>query len=265
MDCAEQINLVCDAGNINITKLHAIFDQLRGATTEAFERRGIYIHRIAGLVLIGRHVRVSRRLYDLAAIDFPMIATSWVTRVGNSSFDVQMNLTHADGGELLAECATRGITVDIQSRRTYPIPENIRQQMISMTTPGSLSFPSFSPPTEVPPNAFSCSMQVRYDDTDFMQHVASHNYIAFIRECASQACTAGCFTRLKGDFAFYVAESVVTLITGQTFAGEEMMMSTWEDASDSLLLYFIARRHEKTVFFAQMRLFDVIDKPASKL
>ena len=60
-------------------------------------------------------------------------------------------------------------------------------------------------------------------------------------------------------------ESVTSIHVGETFAGDELKVLTWEDAADGLLLYFVARKHEKIVFYSTMRLFDVTNNSTAKL
>ncbi|WP_207838435.1 acyl-CoA thioesterase [Williamsia soli] len=60
----------------------------------------------------------------------PAVAKVWISRVGTSSFDFGAELRDAVGG-ITALCETTGVTVDSETGSSHPIPDAVREFLIS--------------------------------------------------------------------------------------------------------------------------------------
>jgi acyl-CoA thioesterase FadM len=247
------------AGNLCIRKLVRVFEIFREADRSGFfsQLEGEEMSNVA-LIVLARHWTISRLLYDRAAINFPMILSLEVTGFGRSSVDLSERLHDETTGELLASCLNRGVTFNTKMQMTVPIPDVLRQQLSARVCAGD-TFPIFRQPAlpvAASTPSFTCSILVRYDDLDQVFHANNAAYIALMRECAAMATTGGFYSRLRGDVAFYPTQSLSCVYVGESFAGDELQVTTWEDAENPLLLYFVLLKQEKTVSYAKMLVFD---------
>ncbi|RYD47375.1 MAG: acyl-CoA thioesterase, partial [Sphingomonadales bacterium] len=56
-----------------------------------------------------------------------------VGRVGNSSLTMLVDLCHADSGDLHASVEIISAHVDLEARRSKPIPDNVRERLDVLT------------------------------------------------------------------------------------------------------------------------------------
>jgi len=234
-------------------KLHGLLDIHRAGTLSWFKQHGLPDN--VTVIMIGRHWNMLRKLYERAAVDYPMVTSWWLTGLGRSSVDFMQVLTEEVTGEHLAKCVFRGVAFDINTQKSVPFEGRPREQALSEIVEGD-RFPALQPPSTIPSNTFSCTVRVRHDDADYLLHATQSAYVAFARECASQATAAGFYSKVIGDFAFYVVESLTSMHAAESFAGDDLKVTTFEDPSNPLHLFFVIYKEEQPVCYTKMLLFD---------
>jgi acyl-CoA thioesterase FadM len=245
------------AGNIGITSFYTFLDICRAYSSfkkmnEEFQQK---------FVMNVCHITVSRHLHDRAAIEYPMKHSYQVANVGRSSFDSKFTVTEQLTGEPLLTCLMRSVAVNIKSKTSVTLPDSLRRELLEEVIPGGDAFPAFYPPASVPEHTFSCRITVRYSDMDRIFHTSSKGYFAIIEECAAQATAAGFYSTVDGDIAFYQTESLSIVFVGESFAGDQLEVTTWEDVADRLRLYFFIRKNEETISYAKLQVFKKCAKP----
>jgi acyl-CoA thioesterase FadM len=230
----------------------------------------------AVIFLIRRQWTFSLKLYQRAAVDLPMTVKWTINNVGNTSFDGQYIYIYSladkpntgdstrqascpatTSDQFLASSVFRLVHVDAISRRPTPFPPQIEKDLRFCVSANGEKLTALRPPSTIPNGAFSCSVTVRYDDTDFNGHTNTASYIRFALECAAQAAESGFYSRIKGDIAFYPAKSANSIFMSDSEAGDELTVSTWEDAEDKMLFNFTVSKGGEMINFAQIQYFSL--------
>ena len=63
-------------------------------------------------------------------MDTPLIIQTRVSRLGNSSFDIEYRFTHGANGTLLAAGRTVQVTFDYEAGRSVPLPDEWRAAIV---------------------------------------------------------------------------------------------------------------------------------------
>jgi len=201
-------------------------------------------------VLFGSHYTISPLLFDRAALDFPMRQYSWCTGVGRTCVDIYRILETADSQRsVLVTGVTRTVCMDFARRISVPFPDCESRRISPTLPPGACRFPFVNVPESAPVGAFSAVIKVRHDDMDFNWHSNQASYTAFALECAAQAAAAGRYSRIRDDIAFYRALSLTCVHLGESFAGDELNVSTWEDVDNAMLLHFLVHRQRQRISY----------------
>jgi len=221
---------------------------------------GIYEY-VAGFQsnMFGRHWKFSRALYRRAAVDLPMTMRAWLSGCGRTSIDLCQTLEDSATGDLLASGVCRVVNVDPRTQRSIPLPERLRDTLRMGVDDGQTRgerFPIIQPPAAVPDRSFSCRMTVRHDDMDFLFHTTQGAYLFFARECAAQAAKAGFYFQFSDDIAFHLASETTGVHFAESFAGDELKVSTWEDSNCPLLLHFTVSKDGNIIYYATVHYFD---------
>jgi len=249
------------AGHLNYAKLNR--------TGETNRLRG---HGIIDLAqgfhsnMFGRHWRFTPALYSRAAVEFPMTMKTWLGGFGRTSVDLCQTIQESATGDLLASGIYRVVNVDPKTQSSAPIPEKVREQLSkAVVTEAGARFPVIKPPATIPERSFSCRLTVRHDDMDFLFHATQGAYLGFARECAAQASNAGFYSQLSDDIAFHRASETTGVHFAESFAGNELEVSTWEDSHCPLLLHFAVSKDNRIIYYATVKYFDDSAQLASKL
>jgi len=260
------------SGFLNIVKFDRLPEVERGQENVDRDRS----QQTLVLMAIGRHLTLSRKLYERVAVDFPMTQRRVTSGIGKTTFDYQVTYWegHGDGSatggghvsEPLASVVYRAIYIDLETYRPSPLPKPFVEMLSKNLVSGGDRYPTFIPPTSVPETGtYSCRITVRHDDMDMLFHTTASAYLAFSLECAAQAAESGFYTKICEDVAFYQAKSTTSLHLGESRAGEELDVLTWEDNTNKLLLNFAVRKEGTMIYYAQVEFFDDFTPVASKL
>ena len=205
------------------------------------------------MVMLGSHYTFSPYLFDHAAIEFPMRACSWLTTVGRTSIDISRVLETADSQrKVLLSGVARYVCMDYVGGIAVPFPDS-PQSLLSSASPVTASrFPYTTPPESAAPGSFLTTVRVRYDDMDTNWHSNHASYIAYVMECGAQAAAAGYYFRIRDDIAFYRALSLTCMHLGESYAEDELIVSTWEDTNNALLLHFLVNRQQRRICYVKI-------------
>lgn len=216
-------------------------------------------------VLIGSYYSFSPRLFEHAALDFPMTERSWFSGVGRTSVDICRVLETADSQRtVLLSGVIRVAFMDFARGVSVPYPSSEKRRLSSGSSPSAnCRFRSIDVPESAPDGSFSTTVKVRYEDMDINWHSNFASYIAFVLECAAQAVAAGYCSRIRGDIAFYRALSLACVHISEAFAGDDLNVSLWEDSNNAMLLHFLVTRERQRIYYVKIEYKD--NASASKL
>jgi len=219
-----------------------------------------------GLVMavFGSQYILSPYLFDHADIDFPMTLHSWLSNVGRTSMDIYRILETADSErKVLLSGVVRNVCMDTVRGNSVPFPNPPQRHVSSVLPPtvGLRRFPTIKVPESSAAASFLTTIRVRYDDMririhyadiDHNWHTTQSSYMVFALECAARAAAAGYYSRIRGDIAFYRALSWTCVHLGESFAEDELQVSTWEDVNNALLLHFLVNRQQRRICYIEI-------------
>jgi len=208
------------------------------------------------LVMLGSQHTFSHHLFDNVAMDFPMRLRSWLS-VGRTSIDIYRILETADSQrKVLLSGVARYVCMNFVEGVSAPFPDSPQRHLSSALPPTARRFPSVEVPESGAVGSFWTTVTVRYDDMDFNWHSNHAAYTAFAVECAARATAAGYYSRIRDDIAFYRALSSTCIHLGESFAGDELHVSTWEDINNALLLHFLINRQQRRICYIKIEFED---------
>lgn len=185
------------------------------------------------LFMFGSHYTFSRQLFDRAAVEFPMRQRSSLAGVGRTSVDLYRVLeTAGSPGTVLLTGVVRLVCVDFARGISAPVPDGSKLYLSPASASTERRFPRVEVPESAPVGSFSTTVRVLYDDIDFNWHTNQASYTAFALECAARAAAAEYYSRIRDDIAFYPARSLTCVHLAESFAGDELSVSTWQDAAN---------------------------------
>jgi len=226
---------------MNRLRGHSLFDYMQGFHSNMF----------------GRHWRFTPALYSRAAIDFPMTMKTWLGGFGKTSIDLCQSIQESATGDLLASGVFRIVNVDPETQSAVALPDKLRETLSKTeVAEAGERFPIIKPPAVIPDRSFSCQMMVRYEDMDFLFHTTQGAYLGFARECAAQASKSGFYSCLNDDIAFHQASETTGIHFAESFAGDEVKVSTWEDSGCPLLLHFTVSKNDRVIYYATVQYSD---------
>ena len=173
--------------------------------------------------------------------------------VGHTSQALKTKIQNEDGKVLATEHMVF-VCVNEESRRPVPFPSWFREKYAAFTKPKNqiLAKEKVAKPEN---GFFSYKMKTAFSDTDTNLHVNQAHYVRYCVDCAETATAAGFYSGIKENFLLYGAKSLTTLYSGESRAGEELIIHTWEDASNPLLLYFQIEKEEKAICFFTIEMY----------
>jgi len=215
--------------------------------------------------LVGRRWTFSSDFYRRAAVHFPMKLHWAVVGVGRSSIDMMQSI-YEDvelSTEPLAASIGRIVSVDPSTTKPAPLPAPIFDSLAAAAAAangdgGTRRYEPLRTPSDVPATAFTCRVRVRYDDMDLILHTNQGSYLEFVLECAAQAAESGYYSVVCGDVAFRRVRTIASNFLSVSQAGDELEVSTWEDAVNRFLLHFVIRKGGQSIYYAQIEYGDEV-------
>jgi len=203
--------------------------------------------------MFGSHYTFSRQLFDYAAVEFPMRQRSSIAGIGRTSVDIHRLLEMADSqSTVLLSGVIRVVCVDLARGIAVPFPDPAKQHLSPALPSTTRRFPHIEVPESAPVQSFSTTVRVLYDDIDFNWHTNQASYTAFALECAAQAAVSGYYSHILDDIAFYPALSLTCVHLAESFVGDELKVSTWEDGTNAMLLHFLVERQQQRIFYVNI-------------
>lgn len=250
---------------MGLQKLTSVFHEACGAYRSFVAGQNEMVDKGLAMVMLGSEYSLSAHLFDHAAVNFPMAERSWLSNVGRTSIDIYRILETADSDrKVLVSGVARYVCMDFVSGNSVPFPTSPERHLSSAaSSPTARRFPSVKVPESGAVGSFLATVKVRYDDMDHNWHSNHASYTAYALECAAQAAAAGHYSRIRDDVAFYRALSWTCMHLGESFAGDELQLSTWQDEDNALLLHFLINRQQQRICYIKIE-FDE-DSIASKL
>ncbi|KAK3087269.1 hypothetical protein FSP39_003861 [Pinctada imbricata] len=172
-----------------------------------------------------------------------------IGEVGSSSFVYIIRMTDDKTGELLGENFLKYVRIGRTSRRAELLPSWFREKYSSKIDDNLPSTFKRSVPPEIPSNAFRFTLQPLASDMDSNGHVNQSVYLKYCTDAAFVAVRAGYLKQFRDDICRYPTTSWDVSYLGESFAGDTLVVSMWQDAEKHELIFFSIEREKKKIFY----------------
>ena len=190
---------------------------------------------------------IYKPVYDLHLKDtMPNLCVSiHLGYVGSSSLNSVAQLKDAKTGEIYADNVNQVVAVSKETRKPTPLADWWKEKYTSEVIGNDRLIVPILPVHE---KHHVHSLKVPWCDIDGYQHTTYTAYIKFCFEAAMDACKQGFYTDIKDDALKYHVELMEIAYKGETKAGDELQVTTWENAENPRKLHFDISRQGSTVF-----------------
>ncbi|KAK2147361.1 hypothetical protein LSH36_557g01041 [Paralvinella palmiformis] len=209
-----------------------------GRLSSIFQLQSLYSPRGVKVfpVVSAQKTVVSRDLHRLATIQFPMMFFYKIGYIGNTSLSLVFELWHKKSETFLLQTERQYVFIDVESRKTQPLPqylENIRDQFPRNEFSVKLS----SKPTNLS-KVYVTMFRITASDLDKNYHTNQSVYYRFSLDAAYEAWKSGFLQNFRADPCQYGAKYFEGKHVRETFVGDQISVSLWEDELDQLTLNF---------------------------
>lgn len=242
------------AGLISFTKICKYFEFVRNRFWSVI---GFDTSSLQMAYMVGLHIEISDDFYQTASMASKMRIVARLASVGNSSFSHHLTMINEDSGQVMATIFRELVHISAKTRKPEPLTPIFRQQAqrilegSQLRTPPRLVLPSVNRQ-----NCYCCKITVLNIDMDIYYHTTQLKYVDYALECAAQATESGYYRRLEKDICNYCVKKSSFVHIGESHAGDELLVMTWEDQLNPLLLYFVVTNNGKDICQAKMEFYD---------
>jgi acyl-CoA thioesterase FadM len=203
------------------------------------------------VMMFGNHMTFSRSLYEKASLNLPMTFDIKINHIGKTSFDLSMKLLDDSTGDEFVTTSRRIVNVNMETKQPALLPETMKESLVQEGLLGDISEPKFEHfgPLSPPKEYFRHKLIVRHDNMDCLFHTNQAVYTRFAENCAAAATQAGFYKHFKDDICFYLVKKSSVVHVGESFAGDELEVATWQDENDHNTVFFLITRAGKDICY----------------
>ena len=191
-------------------------------------------------------------LYRKAALVLPMTVVERPGHAGVTSCSFFIEFRDATSGSLYARIQRQIVTIDAVTRKPLPVQRGHRGFDDGSYSAKPIFVPQFTPT----PDATTYVFKLCHSDSDDLGHTNGSTYIRLCCDAAANACNAGKLKNFSGDFFHYDVSSALIRYLGESFPGDELEVTVWEDHVELDCLYFHISNLKKLIFVAKFNYFN---------
>lgn len=220
-------------------------------------------------IILRQHCKISPQFYEDINIHthFNPRIMFWCHEVGKTSLNMKVNLLSLDSDHVYATNIRKAVNFNMKTKKAVPNNTFYLEQAerINSLRP---SFKWLTFPKELPTKRFTVKKRPLYSDTDYMNHVNNASYVKFCLDCCACAAQAKFYIHFEADFIYPVLDVDIQYL-GESYANDDLEISTWQSTVNISDIYCIIRRKNKIIVksffrFALTKL-DQVDYFVSRL
>jgi len=181
---------------------------------------------------------------------FPYKIAIELINQGESSVTIREVLTNTLDGREIATFYGKMVYVDKRAKRSQVLPYWHRMKYRSVVSSDRVRIDlSLS---KVPENASHVKLQVCASDTDHNGHTNQATYVRFCLDAAESVNRKTPLKKFMGDICLYPILKMSCAYRSETFLGDQLTMSLWQDDLSPFRLHFILFKDETIVYSSSM-------------
>ncbi|XP_052805340.1 uncharacterized protein LOC128234841 [Mya arenaria] len=192
----------------------------------------------------------------------PFLANLKIFYAGTSAFSFNILLSDYRSGETLVKAEMSFVYVDFKTRKPCPFPDwyNQLKEGQELTKPSErLVTP------DIPHEAFKFDLQSAFSDIDHNGHVNQSVYVKWCTDAGTEAALKGHYSGFKGNIGTYPMNTFELKYVGEVLANEPVVISTWQDKDNHLVLHFVISKESKVAVVAKFIFLSLEYQPKVKL
>ena len=206
------------------------------------------------IVILGETRCISRKIYEKAAFNYPMIFTAQEFRKQGKYLLSRISLSEESTGIELASSVRQLGYIDPNTRRSVPIPESSDIFKVPETET------RFQVTVEERPSEnYKTRRLVQFSDYDISSHVNASSYVQWMIDAASEAAAKGMLASFRENFDHY-PEKIETLYRRECFAGDIVDIYLWEESLLCLCFNIEKQGKGELVTFGRIRFYNDLFK-----
>ncbi|CAH1772958.1 unnamed protein product [Owenia fusiformis] len=198
------------------------------------------------------HYIISDVLYQSAAINWPLKATTSLSFIGRTSTNLTIEIREQLTNQHVGSLEFQYVYVNRTNRKSQAFPDWFIQKYRPLTTLETR--PDTMAPLSLPSKTFSYDVTVQYSDTDRNGHTNQSSYLKYGMDAATSASLGGEFHNFKQDMCMYHVQDFQALYTGESLVKDQLVIHTWEDGTRKDLLFFQIHKNNRAIFHCRLTL-----------
>ena len=186
---------------------------------------------------------VSELFYRKANLSYPMKLKYEICVRDDRSVSMFSRLTDTKDGTVLVDEERITMYMDRSTRQRVELPNKYKE--IYGSGKGKRMVPQVP---QRPSSYFTIKLIVTHSDTDAQYHTNQSVYLKYCSDCAAAATAAHYYTMIHGDFFSYEILDTASAYKAETFPGDELHVSTWQNPQNYSELYFYIENGTIPVF-----------------
>ena len=204
-------------------------------------------------VLSSQKLEIFPDLYAKAAMVMPMNVVMYPGHAGVSSLSMFVDFEDALSGKLLVRIQGQRVMINTITRKPVSLPK--AYSGYDGPSPDAPVDPVVVPRLRQSPNAVTYTFRVNHSDSDQWYHTNQATYFRLCSDAAANACNDGKLKNFSGDFFHYDVSGALIRYLGESFPGDDLEVTVWEDHVEFDSLYFHISRLNKPIFAAKFTYF----------
>lgn len=198
-------------------------------------------------VFVKVHMKINDDVYKFDFRSNPGISVKMLAgKPGKSTMPRVSQVFETQTGKCLFERYSKCSQIDLADRRPLKL-DSLYLERYSNCADMSKELQK-RPTPDQPVSTFLYKTTIRYSDLDQNQHTNNSIYVKSCIDCATIASFSNKLFHFKGDMACYPVYEFIVEYLGETFAGDELVVSMWQDTNDfrnfKFLLYKSGEKQE---------------------
>ena len=197
-------------------------------------------------VLSAQRSHITRALYQLSHLCLPVLCTWKFGYIGQKSFSLVFQLWDKETGAFLLQSEHQFIYIDQKTRKAVPLPQNVKTYKEQF--PCHEFFIEVRTKPADPNKVYTATFKIVASDMDKRYHTTQSIYYRFALDAAYEAWKLGFIQGFLTDPCEYEVKSFQGKHVTETFAGEHIFVSLWEDDVSNLTLHFEINKVKDNVY-----------------
>ena len=249
---------LCILGKVDVSYVHRLLEFARANSMKHTEFGMMRLYKDYLLFLVVSDTEIRPELHIQAPLKWMTWKFTLVTEIlffTKHSCVLGTEIVDRATGQTLVKNRVKFVVVSQVTRQPALMPEWALQSARAVHDPSVKQPLIYTKPSAIPSDHYSLRYTMMISDMDYYFHVNHVTYIRLAMDVASEASSKGSLRTLKGPVYDYAVRNVNTYFAKECVAGDDVMLTVWQDADDDLLLHCIIKLKETPLFYCDLELY----------